>query len=147
MFLLYFIYFWKRENSFVESTFNQNVIWGRIHSSIFFIVFMKLWYIMIIWGFLFNILLREYEGGSVVFYPIQLLAFRGFFFTLCNVHMASYRHKVHLCWKKYSWNIGNWTWKSLGELQKTGQFLIGASIHERYCHCLKFSMFGVRKLK
>ena len=22
-------------------------------------------------------------GGSVVFYPIQLLAFRGFFFTLC----------------------------------------------------------------
>ena len=58
MFLLYFIYFWKRENSFVESTFNQNVIWGRIHSSIFFIVFMKLWYIMIIWGFLFNIHLR-----------------------------------------------------------------------------------------
>ena len=58
MFLLYLIYFWKRENSFVESTFNQNVIWGRIHSSIFFIVFMKLWYIMIIWGFLFNIHLR-----------------------------------------------------------------------------------------
>ena len=24
---------------------------------------------------------------------------------VCGVHMASYRHKVHLCWKNYSWNI------------------------------------------